>query len=389
METIILALITILIVLVGLQFLRQKSQPDSSGQAISFFQQQIDSLRNEVQQTLKNTTDTVSVSLKSTTDVLFQTLKSTTDVVNQQLSVVTAQLGNVTQQIQNNTGQVGQRLDTAAKVIQEVQGKLGELGKATQEIKELGQSVSKLEEMLRAPKLRGGLGELLLEDLLKQVLPANAYGIQYTFRNGQTVDAIIRTAGGIVPVDSKFPLENFRKMIDAKTEQEKKVATRQFRNDVKKHIDAIAEKYILPDEGTFDFALMYIPAENIYYETIIRDEEFDNEEGLYSYATKRHVVPVSPNGFYAQLRVIALGLKGLQVEQSARYIVETLERLSTELQKFMDTFDTLGTHLTNAKNNYDKADKQLSSLSEKFKSVQMLPSEDERQQLDLLKSGSK
>jgi len=305
------------------------------------------------------------------------------------LSVVTAQLGNVTQQIQNNTGQVGQRLDTAAKVIQEVQGKLGELGKATQEIKELGQSVSKLEEMLRAPKLRGGLGELLLEDLLKQVLPANAYGIQYTFRNGQTVDAIIRTAGGIVPVDSKFPLENFRKMIDAKTEQEKKVATRQFRNDVKKHIDAIAEKYILPDEGTFDFALMYIPAENIYYETIIRDEEFDNEEGLYSYATKRHVVPVSPNGFYAQLRVIALGLKGLQVEQSARYIVQTLERLSTELQKFMDTFDTLGTHLTNAKNNYDKADKQLSSLSEKFKSVQMLPSEDERQQLDLLKSGSK
>ncbi|HOV99119.1 MAG TPA: DNA recombination protein RmuC [Bacteroidota bacterium] len=389
METIILALMTILIVLVGLQFLRQKSQPDSSAQAISFFQQQIDSLRNEVQQTLKNTTDTVSVSLKSTTDVLFQTLKSTTDVVNQQLSVVTAQLGNVTQQIQNNTGQVGQRLDTAAKVIQEVQGKLGELGKATQEIKELGQSVSKLEEMLRAPKLRGGLGELLLEDLLKQVLPANAYGIQYTFRNGQTVDAIIRTAGGIVPVDSKFPLENFRKMIDAKTEQEKKVATRQFRNDVKKHIDAIAEKYILPDEGTFDFALMYIPAENIYYETIIRDEEFDNEEGLYSYATKRHVVPVSPNGFYAQLRVIALGLKGLQVEQSARYIVQTLERLSTELQKFMDTFDTLGTHLTNAKNNYDKADKQLSSLSEKFKSVQMLPSEDERQQLDLLKSGSK
>ncbi len=217
----------------------------------------------------------------------------------------------------------------------------------------------------------------------------NAYGIQYTFRNGQTVDAIIRTAGGIVPVDSKFPLENFRKMIDAKTEQEKKVATRQFRNDVKKHIDAIAEKYILPDEGTFDFALMYIPAENIYYETIIRDEEFDNEEGLYSYATKRHVVPVSPNGFYAQLRIIALGLKGLQIEQSAHYIVQTLDRLSTELQKFIDVFDTLGTHLTNAKNNYDKADKQLSTLSEKLKSIQILPSEDERQQLDLLKSSSK
>lgn len=376
MEIVVLILLVIVALLLGVIIVRQsKATADLTSQSLVFFQQQIDMLRSEMQQTLKNTTDTVATSLKSTTDVLFQTLKATTDTVHQQLS-------NVTQQIQNNTGQVGQRLDTAARVIQEVQGKLGELGRATQEIKELGQSVSKLEEMLKAPKLRGGLGELLLEELLKQVLPANAYAIQYTFRNGQTVDAVIRTASGMVSVDSKFPLENFRKMLDAKTEQEKKAAARQFRSDVKKHIDAIAEKYILPDEGTFDFALMYIPAENIYYETIIRDESFADEDGLYAYATKRRVVPVSPNSFYAHLRVIALGLKGLQIEQSAKQIIQMLERMNTEFQKFHDIFETLGTHLTNAKNNYDKADKQFHALLEKFKLAQSLPSQNQQKQLD-------
>jgi DNA recombination protein RmuC len=373
-----LALIFIVVLL-----LRQSSRKgDNTSETTLLFQQQVDALRSEVSQNLKNTSDTLVTTLKNTTDVVFKSLQATTETVNQQLTTVTSQLSSVTSQLQNNTGQMGSRLDNAAKVIQDVQNKLGELGQATQEIKELGQSVSKLEEMLKAPKLRGGLGELLLEDLLKQVLPANAYDIQYTFRNGQTVDAIINTAGGKVPVDSKFPLENFRKMLDAKTEQEKKTAARLFKSDVKKHIDAISEKYILPDEGTFDFALMYIPAENIYYETIIKEESYAEEDGLYAYATKRRVVPVSPNSFYAHLRVIALGLKGLQIERSAKEIFQNLELLSTELRKFNDVFETLGTQLNNAKNNYDKADKQLAGLTEKFKTVQSIPDAKAQNQLD-------
>jgi DNA recombination protein RmuC len=374
--------IAVLIVIVIL-LLRQSSRSgENSSETTLLFQQQVDALRGEVSQNLKNTADTLVTSLKNTTDVVFKSLQTTTESVNQQLTTVTSQLSSVTSQLQNNTGQMGSRLDNAAKVIQDVQNKLGELGQATQEIKELGQSVSKLEEMLKAPKLRGGLGELLLEDLLKQVLPANAYDIQFTFRNGQTVDAIINTAGGKVPVDSKFPLENFRKMLDAKSEQEKKTAARLFKTDVKKHIDAIAEKYILPDEGTFDFALMYIPAENIYYETIIKEESYAEEDGLYSYATKRRVVPVSPNSFYAHLRVIALGLKGLQIEKSAKEIFQNLELLGTELRKFNDVFETLGTQLNNAKNNYDKADKQLAGLTEKFKTVQSIPDAKTQNQLD-------
>ena len=357
MEIVTLTLLiisVIIVVIVVLVFLRQYSQKsEDSAQTSMLLQGQLDTLRKDMEQSLNNTQTTLLL-----------------------------QLNNVTSQLQVNTGQVGSRLDSAQKVIQDVQNKLGELGRATQEIKELGQSVSKLEEMLKAPKLRGGLGELLLEDLLKQVLPVNAYNIQYTFKNGQTVDAIINTAGGKVPVDSKFPLENFRKMLDAKHDQERKTAARLFKSDVKKHIDSIAEKYILPDEGTFDFALMYIPAENIYYETIIKDEAFDDEEGLYSYATKKRVVPVSPNSFYAHLRVIALGLKGLQIERSAKEIFQNLERLGSELHKFKELFETLGTQLNNAKNNYDKADKQLAGLTEKFNTVQSMPEAKSQNQLD-------
>ena len=381
METAVLVLVLLMFVLLATMFLRMRSsQQQENPQATLLIQQQIDALRGEVNLSLKNTADSLGSSLRSTQEAIYQGLKLTSETMNQQLNVVNAQLSN-------NTGQVGSRLDTAAKIIQDVQNKLGELGKATQEIKELGQSVSKLEEMLKAPKLRGGLGELLLEDLLKQVLPIGAYEMQYRFKNNQAVDAVILLSGGMVPVDSKFPLENFQKMLEAKSEQEKKTAVRTFRSDVKKHIDAISEKYIVPDEGTFDFALMYVPAENIYYETIIKDDSIPEEEGLFSYAMKKRVVPVSPNSFYAHLRVIALGFKGLQIEKSAKEILQSMERFGSELRKFSDTFETLGSQLNNAKNNYDKADKQLNTMTEKFKAIQSIPEGGSPKQLDAFKGG--
>ena len=336
--------------------------PADQAKTVLMLQQQIDGLRNEVSQSLRYTGEQLSGGLKTTSDT-----------VNSQLALITTQLASVTQQMQNNTGQVGDRLDNAARVIQDVQSKLGELGQATREIKELGMSVSRLDEMLRAPKFRGGMGEALLEELLKQVLPPNSYDTQFAFKSGEKVDAIIRTAGGIVPIDSKFPLENFRKMVGAQSDQEKKAAAKVFGNDVRKHVDAIAKKYILPDEGTFDFALMYIPAENIYYEIIIKDESFGDDTSILAYASSRRVVPVSPNSLYAHLMVIAQGLRGLQIERSAREIYQHLQRLTSELQKFADVFETLGTHLTNAKNNYDKADKQLNSFGTRLRGVQSLP----------------
>ena len=250
----------------------------------------------------------------------------------------------------------------------DVQRNLGELGRATQEIKELGQSVSKLEELLRAPKLRGGLGEYLLEDLLNQVLPAEHFEMQHRFRGGQIVDAVIRTSDRLVPVDSKFPLENFRKSAAAADESERRVHQKAFLGDLRRHIDAIAKKYILPDEGTFPFALMYIPAENIYYEVIIKDDG-TNGAGLYDYALEKRVIPVSPNSFYAYLQVIALGLRGLSIEQSAREILSALGRLQGDVTRVREVFDTLGSHLENARKKYEEADKRLSNFEGRLENI--------------------
>src|ERR1041385_504422 len=351
MEFVLISLILLIAILLFLLLKRQQVQPPvDNSQSIVMMQQQVESVRSDVRSSLQNITENV----------------------NEQLTAVA-------QQIQSQTSSVGSRLDNAARVIGDVQKNLGELGQATQEIKELGQSVSKLEEMLRAPKLRGGLGELLLEDLLKQVLPAEHFEMQYHFKNGQSVDAIIRTSDRMVPIDSKFPLENFRKMAGAELDGERKTHQKAFINDVKKHIDAIASKYILPDEGTFPFALMYIPAENIYYEVIIKDEGV-NGSGLYSYALDRKVVPVSPNSFYAYLQVIALGLRGLQIERSARDILNTLSRLQGDITKVRDAFDVLGSHLDNARKKYDEAEKRLTNFEDRLSNVaeRALPEEQEK-----------
>ena len=342
MEVVAIFLLAVVIAL--LVFILVKRQPpqtsSDAGQPLLLMQQHVESLRTDLRESLKNITENV----------------------NQQLATVT-------QQIQSQTSNVGSRLDNAANVIRDVQKNLGELGQATREIKELGQSVSKLEELLRAPKLRGGLGELLLEDLLKQVIPAEYVEMQYRFRNGQTVDAVVKTYDRkMVPIDSKFPLENFRRIVEAQTDDERKTFQRAFVNDVKKHIDSIAAKYILPDEGTFDFALMYIPAENVYYETIIKDETSD-AGNLYSYALEKHVVPVSPNSFYAYLRVIALGLRGLQIEKSAKAIIDNLDRLQGEVGKVRDAFEVLGSHLDNARKKYEDADKRLTHFEDRLENI--------------------
>src|SRR5262249_38700258 len=154
----------------------------------------------------------------------------------------------------------------------------------------------------------------------------DAFRLQHAFRSGAIVDAAVCLGRNIVPVDAKFPLENFQRLLKAGDEAEKKGFRKAFVADVRRHIDAIAGKYIRPDEGTFDFALMYIPAENVYYETIVRDEAGGDGQanGLFEHAIERRVIPVSPNCFYAYLQVILMGLKGMRVEESARQIFQGL-----------------------------------------------------------------
>ena len=159
---------------------------------------------------------------------------------------------------------------------------------------------------------------------------AEHFRLQHQFKNGDVVDAVILIGANFVPVDSKFPLENFRRVVEAATESERIAARKQFLRDVKRHVDAIATKYILCDEGTYDFALMYVPAENVYYETIIKEDNAGDERQLFGYALGKRVIPVSPNSFYAYLQTILLGLRGMKVEERAHEILNTLARLRAD-----------------------------------------------------------
>ena len=311
---------------------------------------------------------------------LLITLERNTELVNQQLigviNSVNSQIHNlqdrVDKRLAENAGAIERTHETVAKRLTTVHESLARLDEAQKRILEVGKDISTLQDILKAPKLRGGLGELFLGDLLAQILPARNFTLKYGFSSGEIVDAVINLgSGGMVPIDSKFPMENFTRLIKASGEEKAKLK-RQFLADVKKHIDSIADKYIRPDEGTLDFALMYIPAENIYYETIIRDDELGGDRGLQNHAISKHVIPVSPNSLYAYLTAILLGLKGLKIEEEAKKIIGHISRLNTDLSKFKNDFETLGTHIVNTKKKYDDAQLKLTRFEDKLVSTESI-----------------
>ncbi len=360
MQTAILILLAaVLLVLLWLIIQSQKKTIDPTA---TLLQQEVQSLRGQLTEAMQRNQETVNQQLGQINLQVNSQLGKVTEQVNQQL-------GQVTQQLQKSTGDLNTRLDNAAKVVAEVSKGLGGLSEATKKVFDVGKDIASLQEILRSPKLRGGLGELFLGDLLAQIFPPAHFSLQHRFKSGEAVDAVIRLGENLVPVDSKFPLENFRRLVETASEDERKAARRKFLGDVKKHIDAIAAKYILPDEGTFDFALMYIPAENVYYELIIKDEAADTDKGLLNYSFAKRVIPVSPNSFYAYLQTILLGLKGLHIEEQAQEILKNLARLSGDFKKFQEDFELVGKHLTNTKARYDEADKRLEKFGDRLQAL--------------------
>ncbi len=287
-------------------------------------------------------------------------------LLQQQLNAMQQRLDEfgrtVAENLQQSTAQMNTRLDRAAQVVGDLREKVGQ-------IHEVGKAAAELVNILRAPKLRGGMGELFLGDLLAQILPPEHYRLQHRFKSGEAVDAAIQIGQKLVPVDAKFPLENFKRVMEAGSDSERVAARKQFLRDVKKHVDAIAGKYILPDEGTYDFALMYVPAENVYYETIIK-EDAGEEHQLFGYALQKRVIPVSPNSFYAYLQTILLGLRGMKVEQQAQEILAALTRLRGDFDKLQESFRLVGKHLTNATSAYGETEKSLTKFDAKLGQVE-------------------
>jgi DNA recombination protein RmuC len=255
---------------------------------------------------------------------------------------------------------VDRRLESASETTSRIHERLGKVDEATTQMLERAKDLARLEQALRPPKARGGFGELLLENLLRDRLPPSAYSMQHTFASGERVDAIVHVDREI-PVDSKFPLDNYNRIAEAETDDERVLAERQFARDVKQHIDAIAAKYIRPDEGTYDFALMYVPVEAVYYELAC-----GKTGALLSYAHARRVFPVSPTTFTAYLQVIALGLRGMQIEQHAHEVMAYVAELSRDFERFADDFDKVGTHLEHAQSKYHTAGKRLDRFETKL-----------------------
>lgn len=341
--TLLLLVVAAVAAMLLLQLRPKKQEPDG---AMLMLQQQVDSLRSQLHDTLDNNAK------------LFQKTMESLQ------SQVTGGLQNQSEVMRKTNSNLNDRLDNAAKVIGDVHRKLGEVSSTMQ-------AVADIKDILKAPKLRGGFGEFFLGDLLGQIFPGKQYALQYEFKNREKVDAVVYLGEKMVPIDSKFPFENFQKAVGSQDESAVRLAKSQFLRDVRKHIDAVA-KYIRPDEGTYDFALMYIPAEAVYYEVAVRNEIENSDKSILKEAIDKRVIPVSPNTLYSYLFTIVMGLRGLQVEKQAQYVLNQLGRLQNDFTAFADTLRILGKHIDNVRNTYEKVDKNANQLQEKL--LQVVPS---------------
>ncbi len=255
---------------------------------------------------------------------------------------------------------VDRRLANASEQTARIHERLGKVDETAAQMLERAKDLARLEQALRPPKARGGFGEILLGNLLRDRLPPDAYALQHGFAGGERVDAVIR-ADRLVPVDAKFPLDNFERLASAESDDERTLHEKAFARDLKQHIDAIASKYVRPAEGTYDFALMYLPSEAVYYELVC-----GKTGTLLAYAHERRVFPVSPTTFTAYLQVIVLGLKGLQIEQHAQEVMAYCAQLQRDFGRFKEDFELVGTHLGRAQSKYSEAEKRLDRFEGKL-----------------------
>ncbi len=262
------------------------------------------------------------------------------------------------------------RLSSAESTVRSVSIGLGKLEQATTTLQKTSNEIVSFQNMLKAPKVRGSFGEVLLGNLLADVMPHDRFELQYSFSDTREIaDAIIRLQDGyIVAIDAKFPFANYQLYVQEQDEVARISIRKTFIRDVKKHISDIAQKYISSHEKTLDYAFMYIPMEGVYYETMVRDEDGGS---LWEFCLANKVVPVSPNSFLAYLQTVLVGLRGMKIEQQAREILQYIGTLRQDFGKFSDDFETVGKHLSNAKTKYDDSAKRLDKLGNRFEQIEV------------------
>jgi DNA recombination protein RmuC len=274
---------------------------------------------------------------------------------------VAQRLEGVTKALQDgvtNSAQIASQGQTAiATELKNAREQIGLIQKQIGEVQEQGRGLSQatqsLEAILGGAKTRGLLGEVTLQRLLEDSLPSSQFAMQYRFSSGEAADAVIFLRDEkLMAIDSKFPLDAFRR-IGAEGDE----ARRAFAAAVKGHADSIAKKYIVPNEGTLDVALMFVPSESVYGEML--NTEDGKGQQIDAYCRGRNVVAVSPNTLYAHLCVIAMGLRGMQIEENAKRLQGNLDGVQKHLQTFAEVFEKLGTHLRNAQQSYSEADKRF------------------------------
>lgn len=275
-------------------------------------------------------------------------------------------LHQTTNIIQNITGQ-------SAKLISEVTEKLTKLDETNKQVVNFSSQLQNLQDILKNPKQRGVLGEYFLEETLKNVLPPNSYEMQFPFKDGTIVDAVVKVKNRIIPIDAKFSLENYERILNCRDQSEKEGLEKIFKQDVKNRIDETA-KYIKPEEGTMDFAFMFIPSEAIYYDLLINKigAVQISTRDLIEYAVKeKKVIIVSPTCFLAYLQTVLQGLRAMQIEESAKSIRANVEKLGRHLITYDEFMRKLGvsmsttvSHYNNAYKEFKKVDKDVARITE-------------------------
>lgn len=301
-----------------------------------------------------------------------QTLAGQTQNFGQQLGQLSQ---NVTKSLEGVTGALQRGVTDSATIAAQAQSAMAgelknsretlgqiqqQLGAVQQAGQQMSQTAQTLQNILGGAKSRGSLGEVALERLLEDALPKERYQRQYRFSSGETADAAIFLRDKILPIDSKFPLDAFRRMSEtfsAGAPAQLEEARRAFAVAVKNHADSISRKYVLPNEGTLGIALMFVPSENVYYELLMTSDA--KGLPLDEYCRSRSVIAVSPNTLYAHLQVILMGLQGMQIEENAKQLHASLAGMQKQMENFADVFEKLGTHLKNAQQSYGEADKRF------------------------------